>query len=84
MALDLRNGVVEDARIGIGGVATVPWRAREAEGVLKGQPFDEALARRAAEAAFVAARARKDNAFKVALGKRTLVRALVDAARMEL
>ena len=84
VALDLRNGVVEDARIGIGGVATVPWRAREAEGVLKGQPFDEALARRAAEAAFVAARARKDNAFKIALGKRTLVRALVDAARMEL
>ena len=38
--------------IGLGGVATVPWRAREAEATLKGKRLDEAAAESAAEAAF--------------------------------
>jgi xanthine dehydrogenase YagS FAD-binding subunit len=84
VALDLRDGVVHGARIGLGGVTTVPWRARDAESVLEGQTFNEDVARHAAQAAFASARPRKDNAFKVALGQRTLVRALNQAARMEI
>jgi xanthine dehydrogenase YagS FAD-binding subunit len=83
VALDMQNGVVRDARLALGGVATVPWRAREAEGLLKGQKFDDALAGRVAEVAFSGAVPRKHNAFKIALGKRVVARALHQAATME-
>jgi xanthine dehydrogenase YagS FAD-binding subunit len=84
VALDLQDGVVRDARVAVGGVATSPWRAREAEALLKGQKFDEALAHRVAEAAFTSAKPAKDNAFKVALGQRVVARALRQAAMMEI
>jgi xanthine dehydrogenase YagS FAD-binding subunit len=84
VALDLQDGIVRDVRIAIGGVATVPWRAREAEVLLKGQHFDEALAQRAGEAAMAGAVARKHNGFKIALAQRMVARALQQAARMEI
>jgi xanthine dehydrogenase YagS FAD-binding subunit len=83
IALDVQDGVVRDARVAMGGVATVPWRARQSEALINGQKFDDALAQRAAEAAFVDAAARKHNAFKIALGKRVVTRALHQAATME-
>jgi xanthine dehydrogenase YagS FAD-binding subunit len=82
VALDLADGTVNAARIALGGVATRPWRAREAETVLSGARLDEAAAKRAAEAAFAGARVQPDNAYKRELGKRTLVRALLQAAQM--
>jgi len=84
VALDLNGDRVRDVRIALGGVATKPWRAREAEDVLKGQVLDEANATRAAEAAFAGARTYEHNAFKAPLGKRTIVRALLDARAMEI
>jgi xanthine dehydrogenase YagS FAD-binding subunit len=83
VALDLDGATVRDVRIALGGVATVPWRAREAEDLLRGKPLDEAIAGQAAEAAFAGARTRAHNAFKVPLGKATLVRALLEAKAME-
>lgn len=83
VALDLDGRSVRSARIALGGVATVPWRAREAEALLAGKPLDEAAATRAADAAFTGARTREHNAYKVPLGKATLVRALMTAAAME-
>jgi len=83
VAMDLQDGVVRDARVALGGVATTPWRAREAEALLKGQRFDAGLARRAGEAAFANAEARQHNAFKIALGRRVVARALQRAAAME-
>ena len=59
VALDVQEGVVRDARLALGGVATVPWRAREAELSLKGQAFNESLPGRVAEAAFAEARGRR-------------------------
>ncbi|MFC7544135.1 FAD binding domain-containing protein [Siccirubricoccus deserti] len=82
VALDLDGGRVREARIALGGVATRPWRAREAEAVLAGQVLDEAAAQRAAEAAFRDARTHGDNDFKPELGRRTLVRALFQAQRL--
>jgi xanthine dehydrogenase YagS FAD-binding subunit len=83
VALDVQDGVIRDARVALGGVATVPWRSREAEALLKGQRFDEALAQRAADAAFAAAAGRQHNSFKIALGQRVVGRALRHAAMME-
>jgi xanthine dehydrogenase YagS FAD-binding subunit len=84
IALDLDNGTVRDVRIALGGVAALPWRAREAEEQLKGKKIDEATLATAAAAAFAKARPREHNAFKVELGKRTLVRALRQVAAMEI
>jgi xanthine dehydrogenase YagS FAD-binding subunit len=84
VALDVRDGTVRDARVALGGVATKPWRAREAEALLKGQKFDDELARRVADAAFSDATPRKANAFKIELGKRVVARALHQAATMEI
>jgi xanthine dehydrogenase YagS FAD-binding subunit len=83
IALDVQDGMVRDARVALGGVATVPWRAHEAEALLKGQKFDDGLAQRVAEAAFAGAKAKKHNAFKIALGRRVVARALHQAAAME-
>lgn len=83
VALDLADGAVREARIGLGGVATKPWRAHAAEAVLTGQPLTEDTARAAAEAAFRDAVTHGENAFKPELGRRTLVRALMQAATME-
>ncbi|MFB6720518.1 xanthine dehydrogenase small subunit [Kribbella sp. NPDC056345] len=47
-ALDVRDGVVRDARIGLGGVAATPLRARETEAALIGQPWTEETVRNVA------------------------------------
>jgi xanthine dehydrogenase YagS FAD-binding subunit len=84
VALDLGNGRVRDARIALGGVATVPWRATAAEAALKGKVLNDTSKKAAADAAFAGARTHEHNAFKVELGKRTLTRALGQAAAMEI
>ena len=83
VALDLHDGVVADVRIGLGGLVAKPWRSREAEDALKGGPLDEDRARRAAEAAFASAVVHGEDDFKPELGRRTLVRALLQAASIE-
>ena len=83
VALDMDGRNVRSARIALGGVATVPWRASEAEALLAGKPLDEAAATNAAEAAFAGAKTHHDNAYKVPLGKATLVRALLTAQAIE-
>ena len=69
---------VRQAHIGLGGVASVPWRALVAATVLEGKALTESMAAEAAEAAFAQAVRREHNAYKTARGKRTLVRALLE------
>jgi len=76
VAVRVTDGVVRDARVALGGLATVPWRSRAAEDVLRGAAADAQTYAAAAEAALAGARPRSGNAFKVELGKRTIVRAL--------
>lgn len=83
VALDVEGGVVRQARIALGGLATRPWRAHAAEAVLQGRALDEASAADAAAAALEGAVAHGDNRFKLELGKRTLVRALIETRDME-
>ena len=84
VALDVQDAMVVDSRIALGGVATVPWRAKAAEDVLRGQPVDDHIFDAAAEVAFSGARGRTHNSFKIALGKRTVARALRRAAAMDI
>jgi len=84
IALDMQDGTVRDARVALGGVATVPWRAREAEALLKGQKFDEAIVQSVADLAYAGAIPKRHNEFKIALGKRVVARALQQAATMEI
>jgi xanthine dehydrogenase YagS FAD-binding subunit len=80
VALDLQNGTVNEARIALGGVATKPWRAHGAEVMLKGRLLNESIASIAADRAFAGAVTHGDNVYKIELGKRTLVRALLQVA----
>jgi CO/xanthine dehydrogenase FAD-binding subunit len=76
VAVVLDGEVIRSARVALGGVATVPWRAVEAEHVLTGAAADTEVFRSAARAALAGAQPRPQNAFKVELAQRTLVRTL--------
>ncbi len=84
VALELEEGTVREARIALGGVSTVPWRAAEAEAGLRGKTIDDQTAMAAADAAFAGAQGRGHNDFKIELGKRTLHRALLQGAALEI
>lgn len=79
-SLRIADGKIRAARLALGGVAAKPWRAREAEQVLAGASPDAAVYREAARAALAGARPSGDNAFKIELAQRIVVRALTLAA----
>ncbi len=83
VALDMEDGVVREARVALGGVATRPWRTLDAESVLEGRQASPEAWREAADAALKGARAVEENGFKIPLAKRTLERALAAAAALE-
>ncbi len=76
VGLRIEQGTIWDARLALGGVAPKPWRAHAAEKIVEGCVPDAATFRRAAEAALADARPCGDNAFKIELAKRIIVRAL--------
>jgi xanthine dehydrogenase YagS FAD-binding subunit len=79
VALRLDGDTVREARIALGGVATRPWRASEAEQALVGRVLSHANARAAGDAALARARPGQHNRFKVELGARTIADALMIA-----
>jgi len=80
-ALDLKDGRIQEARIALGGVAHKPWRDREAEARLKGEPATRDTFARTADAILRGARGFEHNAFKIELARRTILRALSQAAQ---
>jgi xanthine dehydrogenase YagS FAD-binding subunit len=75
-AMEMDANRIRSARIVLGGVAHKPWRAEEAEKALVGHPATRANFQAAADRALRGARTYRDNAFKVELAKRAMVRAL--------
>ncbi|HEX5085138.1 MAG TPA: xanthine dehydrogenase family protein subunit M [Blastocatellia bacterium] len=75
-ALHVDGGVIRAARVAAGGVGTTPWRLRRVEEALVGRESSARVWRDAAMRAGEGARPLTDNAFKVELLKRTVVRAL--------
>jgi xanthine dehydrogenase YagS FAD-binding subunit len=76
----LRSGVVSDARIVLGGVAPIPYRALKAEAAIKGNRLDEASAAAAGVAATDGARPLAKNGYKVPLTQAVVKRALLSLA----
>jgi len=75
-ALLIADGTIVRARLALGGVGTVPWRALEAERLLRGAPATERTFQAAAQAALGDPFTVAGTAFKVELAERTIVRAL--------
>jgi xanthine dehydrogenase YagS FAD-binding subunit len=74
--VSVRDGTIARSSLALGGVATVPWRAREAERILDEAAPSPELFQRAADAALAGAQTTPHNAFKVELAKRAIVRVL--------
>lgn len=81
VALAMDGDHVRQANIALGGVATRPWRAREAEALLNRRTIEPDIALAAGRAAFADARPGEHNAFKIELGARTLADAIMTAGR---
>lgn len=80
--LAVHDGKVAQARLVLGGVANVPWRVREAEKLLEGQPLTPELAAQAAERAVAGAHPLAHNGYKVPMARELARRALLQAAGM--
>lgn len=81
-ALEINGGTIRQARVIMGGVAHKPWRSLEAESALSGKPASEQTFKQAAELALKDAKPLAHNAYKVELGKRAIVLALMRASRL--
>ena len=75
-ALSLVDGTIADVRLALGGVATKPWRAHRAEGVLLGASATRESFAEAARMELSDARTTQHNAFKPELARRAIVRVL--------
>lgn len=80
VALDVRDGVVRDVRLGFGAVAPKPWRATLAEDVLRGRPATVDEFTHAVDEELRAACPLRDNAYKVPLIRRLAVAVLAELA----
>ena len=78
--LTMNGNTVQGARIVMGAVAPVPWRAQAAEASLVGKTITEATAAAAAEVALRDARPMSQNAYKIQVAKTAVKRAILNAA----
>jgi xanthine dehydrogenase YagS FAD-binding subunit len=79
-ALELEGDTIKEARLALGGVAHKPWRDPPAEAALRGQAANQATFARAADLLLRDAKGFEHNAFKIDLARRSIVRALTQAA----
>jgi len=75
-ALDVQGGTIRAARLALGGVAPVPWRAHVAEAALLGKAPTREVFLAAAEAELAAAKPLRLNGFKTLLARNAAARAL--------
>ena len=79
-ALDLDGTTIRQARLALGGVAHKPWRDTEAEAGMAGRPANADTFAEAARRLVRDAKGFAHNSFKIELARRTIVRALTQAA----
>jgi xanthine dehydrogenase YagS FAD-binding subunit len=81
--LDMSGTTVRAARIVMGAVAPIPWRAAGAERALVGKTITEQTAMAAADAAIQGAKPMTQNAYKVQIARTAVKRAVMLAAGMK-
>jgi xanthine dehydrogenase YagS FAD-binding subunit len=81
VALAMSGQTVRSARVIMGAVAPIPWRAPAAEAALAGKRMSEQVAMAAADAAVAGAKPMSGNAYKIQLARTAVKRALLRAAR---
>jgi xanthine dehydrogenase YagS FAD-binding subunit len=79
-ALRVEEGIIQDVRIALGGVAHKPWRDFDAERSLKGERVGTQSFKQVADFILRDAKGQGDNDFKIELARRAIVRALEQAA----
>ena len=84
VALEMEGETVRNVRLAVGGAASVPWRSRKVEDFLTGKKLDEDRALEAGRIAYEGAKGHGQNDFKIQLGQRTVARALLETAAMDL
>ncbi len=84
VALEMADGVCAAARICLGAVAPIPWRAKEAEAALQGKKISEETAAAAAAQAVAAAKPMEKNRYKVKITQTAVKRAILAAAGLAL
>lgn len=77
VVLDMEEDVCRSARIVLGGVAPIPWRARAAEALLAGERVTGELADAVGVAAVAGAQPLAKNAYKVPLTRRLVERTVL-------
>ncbi|MEQ8787628.1 MAG: FAD binding domain-containing protein [Pirellulaceae bacterium] len=82
-SLDIRGGVVRDARVVLGQVAPIPWVSQAAADAIRGLAVSEATAEAAGDAAVADATPLSQNEYKVQLAKVAVKRAILLAAGLE-
>ena len=82
VVVQMQGGRIARASVALGGVGTKPWRSVEAERALQGKSASEQTFHSAAEAALKGAKPLHDNAFKVELARRTIIRALKEVTQV--
>ena len=83
LAIDPGSKKIHQANVVLGAVAPIPWRSREADQALSGAVLDRAHASSAAEAALKNARPLPHNAYKVAIARALVRRAVLRAGQVE-
>jgi xanthine dehydrogenase YagS FAD-binding subunit len=78
--VEMNGSMCKKASLVLGGVAPIPWRAKESERELSGKRITEDVAQRAAEAAVKNATPLSQNDYKVTLTKALVKRALMAIA----
>lgn len=81
VGLEMDGDTIKEGRFALGGVAHKPWRDKEAEAALRGQPANATTFARAADVFLRDAKGHGHNNFKIDLARRAIVRALTQAAR---
>jgi xanthine dehydrogenase YagS FAD-binding subunit len=81
VALKMSGKTVQSARVVLGHVAPVPWRAQDAEKALAGKTISESIAAEAGNAAVSGAKPLSKNGYKVQLARVAAKRALLQAAQ---
>ncbi len=83
VGLHIEGGVIQKARIALGGVAHKPWRRPEAEALLENRSIQSIDARAVADLILEGAQGLSFNEFKIPLARRAIGRALEEALGQE-